>query len=250
MMPGEIPTYELIEEYLSGDMNPSRKKAFEDMLEREPDMMEMMLTYKKLQEEFTGMETARTGEGALKENLASLNQQYFSREEKKMVKRTPVRSIIITLAAAASILFAFFLLKPVLFGTGDKNLFNRYYEEETFSSGRGNTDSTGLAAGFYNAKNYDRALEILEPYTSNHPDATDLLLYLGRCYLQTEKYAKADALFSTIAGGNTVYRDKAQFLQALSMLKQQRKDECRKLLLQVKEKSAYYKKAQELLGEL
>jgi tetratricopeptide (TPR) repeat protein len=249
-MPAENINYEQVERYLSGEMDAVEKTAFEQLLQNDPEVMQKMQTYKALQEEFTAMKTANAGERALKENLTVLNREYFSRDVKKITKRTPVRNIIITLAAAASLLFAFFLFKPVLFGTGNKNLFNRYYEEEVFSVGRGNTDSTGLAAGFYNEKNYGRALEILEPYTNNHPAATGLLLYLGRCYLQTEKYIKAEAIFSGIAAGSSIYREKAQFLHALSLLKQERKEDCRKLLLQVNEKSAYYKKAQELLGEL
>ncbi len=244
--------YEQMERYLAGEMEPGEQQAFETALNNDPQLKERFNTYRLLQKEYSDMERLRNNEAAFSATVQQLNREYFGATQTETRKPAPVRKLFFALAAAASLLFAFFLLKPVLFGTGNKDLFGSYYTDEQFPRQRGVIDSATIAAGFYDKKEYAQTLNILEPYTQAHPEQTELLLFRGRCYIATAQYDKAVELFRTVAAGNApqVYRDKAQWLHALALLKQDKKEDCKKVLQQISEQSFYYKKAKELLEKL
>ena len=250
-MAAELPDYEQIERYLSGDMEPAEQQAFESLLNQDPDAMQKLQTYKNLQQEYGFIEQSKPGEEALNHTFVRMKQKYFAPEEKTEKKTAPVRKMMFALAAAASVLIAFFLLKPVLFPSGNKDLFAQYYEDEQFTV-RGGTDSAATASAFYDQRDYARTLQILEPFTQAHPEKIELVIFKGKCYLQTNQYNKAEEIFTALVNGNApqMYREKAQWLHALLMLKQERKEDCRKLLIQIPEKSYYYKKAKQLLDDL
>lgn len=249
-MSAETSTYEQIERYISGIMDPEEKQAFEAALNRDKSLTEKMLAYKKLNEEFSVMEQSKAGEEALSGTLQQAGKKYFTGEKNITKKPAPVRRMVFAFAAAASIIAAFFLLKPILFSTGNKDLFNEYYPGEQMSVERGAADSGAEAAKFYNAKEYAKALQILEPFTKAHPGKTELQVFAGRAYLETAAYAQADSVFSAVAGGTSLLRDKAQFLRAMVMLKQKRNEECKAILVQVPESSTYAEQAKELLKKL
>lgn len=249
-MSAETSIYEQIERYISGIMEPEEKQAFEAALNRDRSLTEKMLAYKKLNEEFSVMEQSKAGEEALSGTLQQMNQKYFTAPKKITGKPAPVRRMVFAVAAAASIIAAFFLLKPVLFNTGNKNLFNEYYPAEQMTVERGAVDSGTEAAKFYNAKEYTKALQILEPFTKAHPEKTELQVFTGRSYLETAAYAQADSVFSAVANGTSLFRDKAQFLRAMVMLKQKRNEECKAILAQIPASSSYYTTANELMRKL
>lgn len=251
-MPEAYTDYELMERYLAGEMEPGEQEAFEAALNNDVAFRERFSAYRLFNEEYSGMEQSRAGEETLTTTMKQLKDKYFLTTETGIKKPAPVRKLIFALAAAASLLFAFFLLKPVLFGTGNKDLFGEYYVEEQFPRQRGVPDSATIAAGFYDKKEYTQTLNILEPYTNAHPEKTELLLFRGRCYIATAQYDKAVELFRAVTGSNApqVFRDKAQWLHALVLLKQDKKEDGKKILQQIPEQSFYYKKAKELLADL
>jgi hypothetical protein len=244
--------FEEIERYLSGEMEPGEQLNFEEGLKNDAALKEQLDLYRNLNGEYSVMEQSKAGEEALSGTLANMNRKYFFREEDTLRKKAPVRKLLFALAAAASLFFAFFLLKPVIFGKGDKDLFNEYYPEEQFPRERGKQDSASMAADFFDRKDYANALAILEPFTKSHPEKTEYQEFKGWAYLLAAQYGKAEEVFSALANGNApeIYREKAKFLQAGVLLKQNRKEDCKKILLEIPEKSTYYKKAKELLGDL
>lgn len=250
-MPAKASPYEQFEQYLAGEMPPEERQLFEARLNSDPQLAETFRAYKQLNEEYSEMEQLREEEAALSGTLAQMNRKYFSAGETMVQKKqAPVRRMVFAVAAAASLIAAFFLLKPMWFAGGNKNLFNEYYENEQMSVERGAMDSAAQAAALYNAKDYAKTLTILEPFTKAHPEKTELQVFTGRCYLETAAYDKADSVFSAIAKGGTVFSDKAQWLQALVMLKQKQNEAAKQLLEKIPGNSAYYKQAKELMGKL
>lgn len=250
-MSAESSIYEQIERYTSGEMEPEEKQSFEARLNSDLQLRETYTAYIKLNSEYAEMEQLREEEEALAGTLRQMNRKYFTAEEAAPIKKpAPVRRMIFSIAAAASLIAAFFLLKPVLFSTGNKDLFNEYYPNEQMTVERGVTDSAAEAAKFYNAGEYAKALAILEPFTRAHPEKTELQVFTGRSYLQTAAYPKADSVFRNIFNGTTVFRDKAQWLLAMVLLKQKKNEECKVVLNMIPETSAYFKQAKELRGKL
>jgi tetratricopeptide (TPR) repeat protein len=246
-MTPETTLYELFEQYLGGDLNAAEKAAFEQRLQTEPEVQALFTDYKNIQTDFIQYESAKPGEAALTGTLTELNREHFAAAaQPATAKVVSMKRRFYMIAAAASLIMGFFLLKPLFF-TSQGNLFNKYYDEEGLSVSRGETDTASTVANFYNQKEYAKALTLLEPYTEAHPTATDLLMAKGVCYLQTGRFAEADAVFAPVAASATVYSQRAQWLQAMVQLKQANKPACKTILEKINNTSAYYERAQRLL---
>jgi tetratricopeptide (TPR) repeat protein len=238
--------YEKIELYLANEMSEQDRLAFEQEVNTNDELKETVALYQSLNEDYTQIETSKVGVSQLQDTLQEISPNYF-REEKKAKVFSMKRTISI-FAVAASLVFAFLLLKPMLFS--DKDLFKSYYEEEGLSTQRSNGDSVTKAIELFNQKEYTQALNYLEPITTADNSLTDLQLAKGVCYLNLDQYDKANKVFETIATGQTMYKERAQWLKAMLLLKQEKKAECKAYLQKIDSNSSYYKKAQELMGKL
>jgi hypothetical protein len=249
-MTPETTLYELFEQYLGGELNAAEKAAFEQRLQSEPEVQALFNDYKNIQQDFIQYENIKPGEAALGETLTALNREHFNAAaQPAAAKVVSMKRRWYMLAAAASVIMGFFLLKPMFF-TSQGDLFNKYYEEEQLSGIRGEADTVSTVADFYNQKEYTKALTLLEPYTLAHPSATNMLMAKGVCYLQTGRFAEADAVFAPIAASATIFQQRAQWLQAMVQLKQDNKPACKIILEKINSSSVYYERAQRLLKAL
>jgi tetratricopeptide (TPR) repeat protein len=238
--------YEKIELYLANEMSEQDRLAFEQDINTNTELKETVALYQSLNEEYTQIENSKVGVSQLQDTLQEISPNYF--KEEKKAKVFSVKRTVSLFAVAASLLFAFLLLKPMLFS--HKDLFKTYYEEETLSNQRSGGDSVSKAIELFNKKEYTQALTYLEPITNKDATATDLQLAKGVCYLNLAQYDKANTIFETVATGQTIYKERAQWLKAMLLLKQEKKAECKTYLQTIDSSSSYYKKAQELMGKL
>jgi len=93
-------------------------------------------------------------------------------------------------------------------------------------------------------------LPLLQAYQRQKPEDLQVELYLGICWLETQQYAKANAVFQKISETESSFKDYGQWYLALSYLKQGNKTACRKTLQEVPAESEFAAKAQKLLKRL
>jgi tetratricopeptide (TPR) repeat protein len=240
--------YEQIESYVSGNMTAAEKMEFEKQMELDPELKETVALYRTLQESYTSIEQTKPGVLQLEKTLENVSGNYFKEE-----KQAPVFTMQKTfrvLAVAASLILGFLLLQPVLFTKGNKDLFKTYYQQEELSVERGETDSIVKAILFFNKNEYQQALDYLEPVTQKNPEANNLILARGECYLGLNQFDKALKSFEEVAQKETVYKDRANWLKAMAYLKQEKFTECRNFLSTIAETSTYFKTAQKLIAKL
>ena len=79
---------------------------------------------------------------------------------------------------------------------------------------------------------------------------TQIKLYRGVCYLETNAHFEADAIFTEIEKSNTAFSYTATWYKALNYLKQNNYLECKKILKTIPKHSNEYNKAQKLIKQL
>jgi tetratricopeptide (TPR) repeat protein len=239
--------YEKIELYLSGEMSETDAIAFKADIENDKELKETVDLYSTLQREYSLIENSKAGELTLKETLKNTTPNYFTTS--KEAKVFSFKKTYKLLAVAASIVVAFLIIKPLVF-TNNKNLFDNYYEQEEIAVQRGETDSILNAIQFFNKKEYQQSLNLLEPITTYKKEANDLILVKGECYLNLNQYDNALQSFEQVAATSSVYKERAVWLVAMCYLKQDKKVACKSSLNTILSTSSFYNRAQKLMKAL
>jgi predicted Zn-dependent protease len=244
--------YELINQYLEGELSGEALLAFEQEMLVNPDLAKEVTLYKKINDEMSGHLQQEKEELALTGNLEKLNEQYFKKPQGK------VRSINrwwYAAAAAVAAAVILFMISPFSGSSFSNEKLYAYYSKdvEALPGGeRGNPDDSLLvkASDLYNRKDYSKALPFLREILTRKPGETQLKLASGICYLQTGQFDPATGVFNEIASGTTVFKNEAVWYKALTELKQNRLDECYRILESLPAEAARYKKARELMKKI
>lgn len=114
----------------------------------------------------------------------------------------------------------------------------------------GNLSLIKAAENNFNSKNYSEALKNLNSLSQIYLNNTQIKLYKGICYLETNAYFEANAIFTEIEKANTPISSTATWYKALNHLKQNQYFECKITLKTIPSHSLEYRKAQELIKQL
>ncbi|WP_353484293.1 tetratricopeptide repeat protein [Haliscomenobacter sp.] len=239
---------ERIDRFLRGDLPEEEKKALETELSQNADLASELALQKDM-EAFLRKQTQRA---ALRDQLQAVGGEFFQTSEKaepgrivSLPRRQTLRWVIGIAATVTLLLVARFLLQP--------NLYDQFAQHPPLAMiEKSNEAQDNLAAmeAAFNQQDYARALPLLEAYQRQKPEDLQVELYLGICWLETQQYAKANAVFQKISQTESSFKDYGQWYLALSYLKQGNKTACRKILLEVPAESEFAAKAQNLLKRL
>jgi predicted Zn-dependent protease len=244
--------YEIINQYLEGELSGEALLAFEQEMLTNPSLAKEVALYKNINDEMSAHLQQEKEEQALIGNLKKLSEQYFKKPAGK------VRSINrwwyagVAAAAAAVLLF---VIRPFSGSSFNNEKLYTYYikDVESLPGGeRGNPDDSLLvrAADLYNQKDYTKALPLLRDILARKPDETQVKLASGVCYLQTGQFDSATRVFNEIVSGTTVFKNEAVWYKALSALKQNKLDECYRILESLPAEASRYKEAKELMKKI
>lgn len=239
-------TIEKIEQYLSGEMNAQERSEFEQQLAADEQLHNNFELYNNI----NATMSASPNENELRQTLQQMSKKYFNSDA--VVKKGSFKK---WLAVAASLIFIiavsfYFLMnrKP-----SAEKLYAAFAQHNNINiQFRGTaTDSlAGQAAAIFNNKDYRNALPLLQNYLQQQPDDIQMKFAEAICYLETGKPGEAKKIFTTIADGQTAYKETAQWYQALTALKQKDLTQCRTILTAIPNTSPYFSKAKELLEKL
>jgi len=102
----------------------------------------------------------------------------------------------------------------------------------------------------FNTKNYDRAEADLLELLKKDPNNSKYLFYYGITLLELDKYEETTEIFTALKEGNSGYRYRAIWFEALNQLKQKNNKQCVTLLKKLPSEAEDYLEARKLLKRL
>ena len=243
-MNDSFSTYEYIDRYLSGELEPEERKAFEQYMDRDPDFA-------------AKVERALLSKGvAYKEGLdewkAGKLQQLTYWEATDRSSRT---TAWLKIAAAIAILL---MLGAGIFSLSSKSqspeaLFAEYYAIKPSPTYRQQGGNSPLKEGFraFNQHQYEEALRHWDQFSMKTDQFTkdEISYYRGLSYLELHMIAQAREQLEQISDHS--FLSKAQWYLALIALKEGEVDQARGLLEIVGQTpSSFQEQARELLEKL
>ncbi|MBQ4822808.1 hypothetical protein [Aquimarina sp. MMG016] len=257
-----------IDDYLSGNMSTSEKKAFEERLDTDPALAEELILQKDMLSIYEDQEWLEGDKNALKTEEAKQLKSFFESEEASDLKTTirevvsenkykPYNKSFWFIGIAASIAL---LITISLFVFKDNSYDKLYVEyiriEEIPSLVTRGVDNNKLledAQLLFEEKKYQQAISIFTSYQSNNNSIEPLsYIYLGVAYLELKDFDNALNQFELLKTSNTLQSKKANWYKAMVYLKENKK---RKLVNILKgilsdENNYKFKEAQKLLEKI
>ncbi|MGA9638762.1 tetratricopeptide repeat protein [Flavobacterium sp.] len=235
--------YILFDQYLEGELSAIEKESFEKQLNSDTEFAASFEAFKavnfQLEQKF-GIEAERN---TFKENLSRIAAK------PKKIKRSKLRTLqpwYYSVAASVAI-----LIGAWVFMQNSKPIFTDYNQyENAYFTERGDVNANmKLAQDAFNAKNYKEAIQQFEIILKEKP-SPEIELYFGISLLETNKLKEAEAVFTKLQSGTSIYKDKATWNLALLKLKQKEYDACERLLKTIPNDYEDYDKVKELLDKL
>ncbi|RMG87424.1 MAG: hypothetical protein D6714_02365 [Bacteroidetes bacterium] len=233
--------------YLSGDLSPKEKSAFEQELKRNPALS---AEFDELRGIVSDLETeiqSAKKDAEVQATIEKIGQAYFGTQPRR------VQGVVFYLkkyGAVAAILLTLICL-PFLFHSG--SLYDQYaqHPEAHFVVKGDNTEALLKAQDYFNAGQYEAAKPWLETLLKDQPDNLRLQFYYGIALLETGQTEQAGRIFQSLASDeNSPFRADARWYLALTRLKEKDYAACREHLRQIAPDSPYYEQAQKLLKAL
>jgi len=236
-------TYILFDKYLNNELSSIELKSFIKQLNTDVNFKEEFEIYKSLEKSLSSKFENEEATKDLKATLSNLGNQYIKKE-------TKVRSLLryrpILVAASIALLIGFFLFnngEPVYSDYSNHNSLELIVRGD-------NTEEFVKAQTAFNSQNYEEALALLTIASKNNPENIEILLYKGICDLELNNYNSSAKIFNKISTGNSAFSNTAKWYSALSLLKQDKIEECKQVLKTIPTSADEYSKAKKLLKKL
>lgn len=235
--------HELIDRYLSGDMSPAAREAFEDRLRMEPDLQEALERWADVQNTLRQSLTPDPQREQLEKTLQSNRPVFHARSKVVRLQR-----FSIAVASVAAVVAVLLYISP-----WRQDLTTQYAAQEmVYPAERGTAPDTSLqqAVQQFNGRHYADAITSLTRVLNRQPDDAYARLYRGLAYLENDQPALARPDLEIIYNGQSLFKYDGAFYMAISYLKEKDKEQCRQWLLKIPADAENFARAQELLNEL
>lgn len=145
------------------------------------------------------------------------------------------------------------LIGMIIWAPWSSGLYDKYsFSKQMSVTGRGTANQARLskAAELYNKADYAEARKILGKEYMFSPKNPLLAYYFAITLIETGQGYEARTVLQHLSEGQSVFKYDAVFYVALSLLKENRKEEAVQWLQKISKENANYAKAQELIAEL
>ncbi|MDX1938932.1 MAG: tetratricopeptide repeat protein [Saprospiraceae bacterium] len=240
---------ELIERYLSDELNGTEKLILDQRLTEDESFAE----------EFQRRQIAHTTlDYMIAKNLKAQLQELERENKGKVVainKNRQKRLVILSLAASILLIVTFFFIIPQN-SMSNAELASAYYESPDLTIRGSETTSPNqelLASGIIALENkeYAKAIATLESVPENNPYYILAQYYLGHAFFAAGQYEQATASFVRVRTSEDIrYQEDAEWYELLSCLAQEA--DCNALLnkLSTNPNHIYYGKALEIKKQI
>ena len=238
-------TYDDIDAYLNGELDPEQQQAFEEQLKTDEQLKKQFEEFRFLQTTIDKHQQAEQTLPELKKILVPLTQTHFHKAEQQKGGRVISMNRIVTgLALAASIVLILLVALPGV--TPD----NYTIDNMPGAIVRGAEDDKAKAAQLFNNEQYAEAAKAFAQLRTTAPADASVDFYLGISLLKTKQYAEALSLFESLANGTSVYAEDANFFTALSAYHLQQNEKAKRYAEKVTEGSRYWKNTKAVLKKV
>jgi len=244
--------YEIISQYLDGELTGEALAAFEKQMQENEKLAREVNIYRTIEADQSFVIKNKTEKEKLAASLAKLNGDFFKKNEAKVIGIN--RWWYAAAAFAAAIVFIL-IVRPFEAETFDNEKLFAYYAKDVESlsaAERGSNNDTLLlqAVNLFNKKDYAQSLPLLKSVLAGKPNETDIIVATGICYLQTNQYDSAIKVFDEVANVNTVYKNLAIWYKALVLLKENKPEDCYRVLETLPPEADNIKEAKELMKKI
>lgn len=205
--------HELIDRYLSGDMSPEARQAFEERLRVEPALQEAVARWADVQATLRHTLTADPQRDQLEQTLRSNRGVFFARS--KVVR---LRRFSIAVASVAAVVALLLYLGP-----WRQDLASKYAAQEMeYPAERGGEADSSLqqAVTQFNHRRFEEAAASLTRVLAQRPDDAYARLYRGLAYLENNQPALSRPDLEIIYNGPSLFKYEGAFYIALGYLKE------------------------------
>ncbi len=239
--------YELFDRFCSNELSVAEEKMLTKLISEDVAVAEEFKLYQELSSHLDIHFTTEKEEEVLDDTLKAIGEAHFNK--KATTKETKVvRMPVWAYAAAASVAIVF----GVYFFGQSNPVYNDFANIPELSiTERGNTEMNGKNAEHaFNSKDYAEAEKHLLILLSKDENNAEYQFYYGLSLLEQDKYAETTQVLEKLYRGNSGYKYKALWFEALNQLKQKKYDQCATLLKNIPKDAEDYTRAQELLKKM
>jgi tetratricopeptide (TPR) repeat protein len=224
-------------------MSQEEKLEFENQLQNDADIKQKFEIYKETNQFLATKFSQQTLD--FKKNLDAIAKEHFAEKEHKKTKVIAFKPWQYAVAASIAILFGTWFMMQ------ENSDYSEFYQHENANLVERGSIIKNLKAAqeAFNAKNYKVAIENFEIVLKDY-DKPEVRFLYGISLLEENRFADAEATFTKLQSGTSIYKDKATYNLALSKLKQKQLVECKMYLKQIPEDAEDYEKAQKLLKKI
>ncbi|WP_299432653.1 hypothetical protein [uncultured Aquimarina sp.] len=239
--------YELFEQKVSGEISSKEDETLSLLIDNDKIVAEEFRVYKEWSSYLDSNLNSTQEQSDLENNLKEAGAAFFeTKSTKKEIKVIRIPSW--GYAVAASIVI---ILGVYTFSKGGATYSNFVSIPELSITERSGED--GLikkAEEAFNSKSYNVAEKYLSELLKNDSANSEYLFYYGITLVEQDKNREASEVFVNLQQGNSGYKYKALWFEALNQLKQENMDRCAELLKLLPQDAEDYQQAQELLKKL
>ena len=240
----EIEIQHKIDLYLSNTMSESERLSFEEQMESNADLKEMVLLQKSIGEVLFENEFDHIKDDEIEKELGQIKNTLQSKtyqEHKESIKSTALtyqktkqrRRLLLVSSVAAAILA---ITSIFLFPTKDtfETIYAEYSDWDELTSYVEQSDANEFSKGefLYQEKKYEEAIQFFEIYTTdkNKKLYAPGLMYLGASYFANDNASKALAKYDLLINSNSYDSSKGHWYKLLIYLKQKDSSQVNKTL--------------------
>lgn len=243
----EKDNFEIIEEYLLGNLPAEEKEVFEQRLGEDAVFKKEFDVMKAI---FQSAEMSAKDKMKIDfENIHQRNFQTSKQAKSKIISIRPVYKIAASVLLLISCALAFWLLSNKSIDIPQDQLYANYFEPTELSfSYRGDDSNEVLETlqELFNTKDYPEFIDQLAAYNPDKDRDPALILAKGQAHLELDQFTRADEEFKSLLA-NPLYKDQANWYLGLMYVKQNKNAEALIYLDAVDRGSKYSKQAEEIM---
>lgn len=229
---------EFIHDYLDNELPVEEKRAFEEELQKNPDLKEELELQKRLRE--VVMKRHHPDALRLRENLQKAEDEYRNETKSKRIGSGTWTLLI------AACLLVFFLINPF------KNSDNTLYQLPEMHSEivRGDAQEKAVryeeAVVYYKEGEFSKARQVLATLLESDPENAQLQFYLAMTYYGEKAWKESAKELKPLSSGKSVFKEEALYYRAISQYRLGEKEEAFNTLDKIAPQSVYYAKVKKL----
>jgi len=237
--------YEQIERYWEGLLEGEELKAFEKMMQENSDFAEEVNLYQSIENNLIHRVQDQEEELELRKTLTNLGKtQKIETKTSKIIPLMKYKKWLV--AASIAVIVGFFMFQ------NKEATYANYatHEPMQVSVRGGSNESLERVQNAFNSGDYQLANTHLSRLAEYYRDNAEIQLYYGITFIETDQYDMGEMILTRIANGDSLFKYKAQWYLALSSLKQNDKELCKKHLEKIPKEADVFEEAQSLLKKL